>query len=166
MALVGDGKCAPAWRELVQALGLEDRVHFVGHVPHDVLALQYRAAEVFVLPSDREGMSNSLLEALASGLAVVSTDTGGASELIGSAGLIVPTGEVEPLAAAIESLVRDRSVVQRMQAEATRRARNLTWRSVADRYRELYEQAAQARQGSLDSDKRVAEVDHGKTRDG
>jgi glycosyltransferase involved in cell wall biosynthesis len=141
LTLVGDGKCAAEWRDLVRTLGLGERVHFAGHVPHDRLGRHYRAADVFVLPSDREGMSNSLLEALASGLAIVSTDTGGASELVGSSGLVVPTGEVEPLAAALESLVRDPALVQRMKAEARRRAGTLTWRSVSERYREVYQRA-------------------------
>jgi glycosyltransferase involved in cell wall biosynthesis len=141
LTLIGDGRDASRLRSLVRELGLGDRVRFLGRVPHDQLASHYRSADVFVLPSDREGMSNSLLEALASGLAVVSTDTGGASDLVGAAGLIVPAGELDRLAAALASLVRDRALVSRMREEARRRASGLGWPAVADRYRELYDRA-------------------------
>jgi glycosyltransferase involved in cell wall biosynthesis len=141
LTLIGDGRDAPKLRSLVRELGLGDRVRFLGHVPHDQLASHYGQADVFVLPSDREGMSNSLLEALASGLAVVSTHTGGAADLVGAAGLIVPTGQLDPLVVALASLVRDRALVGRMRAEARRRAGRLSWRVVADRYLELYDRA-------------------------
>jgi glycosyltransferase involved in cell wall biosynthesis len=141
LTLVGDGKCAREWRHLTRALGLDERVRFIGHVPHDELGGWYARADVFVLTSDSEGMSNSLLEAMASGLAIVSTDTGGASELVGSGGLIVPRGEVGPIASALRSLVSDPGLVLRMKREARQRALGLTWSHVADRYREVYARA-------------------------
>jgi glycosyltransferase involved in cell wall biosynthesis len=142
LTLVGDGKCAREWSALTHALGLDERVRFVGHVPHGELAPYYRDADVFVLTSDSEGMSNSLLEAMASGLAIVSTDTGGASELVGSGGWIVPTGQVGPLATALESLARDPKQVLCMKREARQRALGQTWRLVSERYREVYQQSA------------------------
>jgi glycosyltransferase involved in cell wall biosynthesis len=147
LTLIGDGRDAAKLRSLVSELGLTERTRFLGHVPHEDLPRHYRDADVFVLPSDREGMSNSLLEALASGLAVVSTDTGGAADLVGPAGLIVPTGGLEPLAAALASLARDRALVGRMRSEARRRAAGLSWGAVADRYREVYERAIAGRAG-------------------
>jgi glycosyltransferase involved in cell wall biosynthesis len=144
LTLVGEGKRDTEWRELARALEIADRVRFVGHVAHDQLGQYYRDADVFVLPSDAEGMSNSLLEAMASGLAIVATDTGGASGLVGSAGVIVPLGDGAALATALQSLVSDRESVHRMKAEARRRALTRTWRAVAQEYRNVYQQAVHA----------------------
>jgi glycosyltransferase involved in cell wall biosynthesis len=66
-----------------------------------------RAADLFVLPSAREGLSFALLEAMAHGLAVVAADAPGAPEAIGSAGVLVPAGDRPALAAALGGLARD-----------------------------------------------------------
>ena len=67
----------------------------------------YAAADIFVLPSQREGMSNALLEAMASGLAVISTTVGAAEEMIedGGRGLLVPPRDVEALRVALMRLL-------------------------------------------------------------
>jgi glycosyltransferase involved in cell wall biosynthesis len=144
LTLVGEGKRDAKWRELARDLGIADRIRFVGHVAHVNLSPYYKDADVFVLPSDAEGMSNSLLEAMASGLAIVATDTGGASGLVGSAGVIVPAGDDAAFATALQSLVSNRHAVHRMKIEARRRALTRTWRAVADEYRSVYEQAVNA----------------------
>ena len=144
LTLVGEGKRDAEWRQLAAELRLGGRVRFVGHVAHEHLHQYYGEADVFVLPSEAEGMSNSLLEAMASGLAIVATDTGGAKGLVGSAGVIVPRGDEAALAAALEALVRDRGSVRRMKAEARRLALTRTWRAVAAEYREVYERVTSA----------------------
>lgn len=82
----------------------------------------YRAADVFVLPSISEGMSNALLEAMASGLAVIATRVGAAESMIeeGISGLLIPPGDVRALAAALDRLLADGALRRDLGAAAAR----------------------------------------------
>ena len=71
------GRCAEASKRRRAAAGIADHVHFSGYVPREAIAARYADAHVFVLPSYNEGMSVATLEALAAGLPVVVTRTGG-----------------------------------------------------------------------------------------
>lgn len=138
LTLVGDGKCAQEWQSIVERRGLADRVRFVGHVTHDQINECYHNADVFVMPSDKEGMSNSLLEAMASGLAVVVTATGGAQSLVGEVGLILQDMDSDSLSVALKRLADDRTGLQRMKTMARRKAITLTWSSVTKAYLQVY----------------------------
>jgi glycosyltransferase involved in cell wall biosynthesis len=107
LALVGDG---PEWDQVrlkAQAPDLVNAVHLARNC-RDV-ATWYRAADLYVLASNNEGLSNSLLEALASGLPVASTRVSGSSVLVESraAGLVVEVGDVQGLARIVEELLDD-----------------------------------------------------------
>ena len=96
LILVGDGNQEEELKELAKGLGVSDRVVFKGYVNHDSIGEIYRNSDLFVLPSQNEGMSNALLEAMASGLPVIVTDTGGTSELLDGNGVVVPMGARGP----------------------------------------------------------------------
>ncbi len=93
-------------RELVRELTVEPYIHFVGHVPAEVLAEYMSAADVFCLASSREGWPNVVNEALACGTPVVASDVGAVPDLIPSPeyGSVVPTGDQD----ALESRVAER----------------------------------------------------------
>jgi glycosyltransferase involved in cell wall biosynthesis len=110
LAIVGDG---PDWDQVqarAQMPNLAGSVHLAGR--RSDVATWYRAADVNVIPSHLEGLSNTMIEAMASGLPVISTRVSGSSILVESpaAGLLVDVGDVEELAGAMESLLRDASV--------------------------------------------------------
>ena len=67
---------------MVRALGLDDRVHFLGPLPNDRLNVPLSAADVFVLATSYEGWANVFLEAMACGLPVVTTDVGGNAQVV------------------------------------------------------------------------------------
>jgi glycosyltransferase involved in cell wall biosynthesis len=118
LALVGDG---PDWDQVhtkARSPNLAGSVHLAGHCSD--VATWYRAADVYVIPSHREGLSNSMIEALASGLPVISTRVSGSSILLESptAGLVVAVDDVEKLAGAIENLLRDASMRTRLAGNA------------------------------------------------
>jgi glycosyltransferase involved in cell wall biosynthesis len=138
--LVGEGDDRPAIEAQVARLGLGDRVCFSGYVPREKIAEHYAAAHVFVLPSYNEGMSVALLEAMAAGLAVVVTPTGGTSELIEPEinGLVFDWGDVETLASHLRRLAQDRAVVRRMGQAARQRASEFSWDCAALRYVEIF----------------------------
>jgi glycosyltransferase involved in cell wall biosynthesis len=104
LVIAGDGPCRPELGALVARLELTDRVTFLG-VVQDVPPL-LASARLFVLPSLSEGISLTLLEAMASGLPVVATRVGGNPEVVadGTTGLLVPSGHPVALAEAIVSI--------------------------------------------------------------
>jgi teichuronic acid biosynthesis glycosyltransferase TuaC len=107
LVLVGDG---PARRAIAAAGG--DRVRFLGTLPSDLVALAYCAADLLVLPSEREGWPNVVTEALAAGLRVVATAVGGIPEILGAGpavdprlGALVPRGDDDALVAALRDVL-------------------------------------------------------------
>jgi glycosyltransferase involved in cell wall biosynthesis len=107
LEIAGNGPCLADLNRLASDLGLGDRVRFLGEV-RDIPALLARAS-LFVLPSMTEGISLTLLEAMARGLPVVATRVGGNPEVVvdGETGLLVPPQDPAGLAAAVIQLSRD-----------------------------------------------------------
>jgi glycosyltransferase involved in cell wall biosynthesis len=123
------------------------RVYFPGPVLRDTLPDLYRAADLFTLPAvhdaegNVDGLPNVILEAMASGLPVVSTAVSGIplAVLHGETGLLVPEYDPEALLHALLALLEDRAEARRMGERGRRRAEaELTWDAVAARYREGY----------------------------
>jgi glycosyltransferase involved in cell wall biosynthesis len=105
-----------------------------------------REVDILVHPSRSEGLSNSILEAMAAGRPVVATDAGGTREAVGDAGLIVPVGDADALEAALRRLIDDPDERVRVGAQARRRARDLFSVDVmVDRYVDLYGRLAHER---------------------
>ncbi len=105
--LVGDGPLDDELRQLAGTLGLRKEVKFLGQ--RDDVPRLLQAADIFVLPSKSEGMSNTLLEAMSTRLCIVATKVGGNLELVshGKTGVLVPPNDVEPLASMLEWLIED-----------------------------------------------------------
>ncbi len=139
VVIVGKGPERARLETMVEQLCLVDRVHFVGH-QQDVrpwLAI----LDVFVLPSDWEGMSNALLEAMAARLPVVATAIGGTPEVVvdGVTGLLVPPRDPGALAEAITRLLRDHDLRVRMgQAGRERVERRFSIEETVRLTEELY----------------------------
>lgn len=130
LALAGEGLLRKSLEADVAELELEDRVRFLGQVPHEHLIDWYRDGnfDIVVLPSvdlgdhEHEGIPVSLMEAMAHGIPVISTQTGGIPELIGNgAGLLVPPQNPPALADALEALIRDSSLRAQLGAAGRRR---------------------------------------------
>ncbi|HEY1091451.1 MAG TPA: glycosyltransferase [Burkholderiaceae bacterium] len=120
VAVIGDGPLLEALRALASELGLADIAWLPG--ARDDVAALLQAMNLFVLPSLNEGISNTLLEAMATGLPLLATAVGGNVELLGSEGLVGATftpGDSGTLAGMIENYIDDERLVAR-QAEAAR----------------------------------------------
>jgi glycosyltransferase involved in cell wall biosynthesis len=104
VCIVGDGSARDALAAQVEALGLSNHVVFVGNV-EDVRGW-LSVFDVFALPSYREGMSRSLLEAMAAGCAAVATNVGDAPEML-DASCLVAAGDIDGLVEAITRLLND-----------------------------------------------------------
>ena len=127
LEIIGTGPLRETLKAQVQRLGLEDRVKLLGAQPHEAVCLAYRRASVFALPcrvaadGDRDGIPNVLLEAVASGVPVVSTPVSGIPELIeaGRSGLLVEPNNPGMLADALDSMLQSPELRARL-AEAAR----------------------------------------------
>jgi glycosyltransferase involved in cell wall biosynthesis len=144
LTLAGAGDAEDRLHRLALSLGLGDSVTFTGAVPREDMPTMYRQADMFVLPSQNEGMSMALLEAMASGLPVVVTNTGGTSELVVEArhGHIVPWGDISALTEALADLVRDEHARHRMGHECRQRAMQFVWPTIVRQYLDLCERIA------------------------
>jgi glycosyltransferase involved in cell wall biosynthesis len=119
LLIVGDGPLRASLAQQADALGVADSVHFTGALAD--VRVPLAAMDVFVLPSDAEGMSNALLEAMAAGRPVVATAVGGTVEVLeGESGVLVPPRDPEALASAVLRLLSD-PVGARRLADAARR---------------------------------------------
>lgn len=145
LTLAGDG---PAWTSLVaQATrnGVLDRLKLLGWCSKEDLARIYRDADVFVLPSRDEGMSNALLEAMATGLPVICTDVPGMRDVItdGETGLIVPPEHPPALAAALTTIMADTAARAAMgRAARSHVARRFSWTRAAKNWRTILHRMA------------------------
>lgn len=109
LALVGDGPLLEPVKQQVKELGLEDCVGFLGF-RQDMKNL-YKGADLCVCPSQQEALSFFLIEAMASGLPVVATNVGGNSDIVNDQagdGLLVPYGDAEAMAGAIQRMMEDK----------------------------------------------------------
>jgi len=122
LVLVGDGELRGALQDQVARLGISARVHFAGW--RRDLAPIYRELDVVALSSDNEGTPVAIIEAFASGRAVVSTDVGGVPDLVrdGVDGILVPPRDAERLAAALTRVCGDTALRERMGAAAREHA--------------------------------------------
>ena len=144
LELVGTGDAQAANETQARELGIAERVQFVGYVPREEIARHYSAAHVFVLASYNEGMSVATLEAMAAGLPVVVTRTGGTDELVveGVNGLTFDWADVSALTAHLRRLALDRAQARRMGAASHARAMSFSWDGVTQSYLKLFERFA------------------------
>lgn len=106
LRIVGTGPQGEALQALARALGLSDRVTFLGHIPFDRLAEEYRSADIFCLPSVQEGFGIVFVEAMAACLPVVACQAAAVPEVVadGETGLLVPPFDVPALAFVLDRL--------------------------------------------------------------
>lgn len=152
---IGDGELKEELRAQVKRLNLDGHIHFLGSrsdVP-ELLA----ASDFFVLPSLWEGLPMALLEAMATGLPIVATEVSGTVQVVvpNETGILVPPGDVQRLAQAIEQLLSDPAQAQRMGAAARRRVEaEFSAQKQADEHMALYHRLLNRVSASKDSQER------------
>jgi glycosyltransferase involved in cell wall biosynthesis len=126
----------------------EAEIRFTGYADYDTVPDLYRAADVFVSPTYAEGFSNTILEAMAAGLAVVSTHSVGVSDCLrdGENGLLVQPGDVPALADALARVIEDAPLRRRLAEDGLAECRRVySWRAVGRQIMDVYAGIAQAR---------------------
>ena len=133
--LIGAGSSEDMLRQ-IPAVGMK----FTGRV--DETAPYLQAADIFVLPSESEGLSNSLLEAMSCGLAILATDVGGVRDVVtdGISGLIIPPGDQNAIENSLRRLLEDESLRNVLGQNARKRVQaDFSLGSTADKLSTLYQ---------------------------
>jgi len=141
LCLVGEGPARPELESLVRWLGVESYVTFAGHVAHSSIRDVYRASDIFCSTSRSEGFSTVCLEALACGLPIVATPTGGFREILchHDVGRLISFGAVDELAQTLAELIMHPQLRTTMGQRAREVAvREYDWRIIAQRYLSIY----------------------------
>lgn len=138
LIVIGEGHKRDDLEKLAKDLDVEGKVSFKGYIQHDELPEYYSSADVFILPSLNEGMSNTVLEALASGLPIIVTQTGGTEELVDGNGFVVDKKSPEQINNALKTYRDDQKLLE-VHGKASRNiAEDMSWKNVADQYIEIY----------------------------
>jgi glycosyltransferase involved in cell wall biosynthesis len=143
LVVIGDGPEHGALRQQVAELGVGSSVQLLGALASDQeVRAWYRRASIFCLPSIQEGFGIVFLEAMASGLPVVSTTATAIPEVVpdGRAGLLVPPRDPPALAAAMVALLRDAELQERCRAFGLEQAARFDWDRVASLFLAAAEQ--------------------------
>ena len=146
LCLYGQGKTGPELETLAQELGIRDSVRFCGHTDriHEAVA----DAEMFVLSSDYEGMSNALLECMMMGIPCISTACEGSTDVIRDhvSGLLTPVGDRKSLAEAMQTLAEDPALRERLAREGQKTAEGFRKETVVRQWEMLIEQCMKQRE--------------------
>jgi len=116
LLIIGEGPEKKNYSLLVTRYGLQDNVFLLGKLPHNELLLYLRAADIFVLNTGYEGLPHQILEAMAAGLPVITTNIGGNPEIINhnKNGLLVKYNDKEQLRAAILKLIQNQDLQRQL----------------------------------------------------
>jgi len=138
LIIVGQGDQGKKLKKLVFALGISSKVEFKDYIARHFIGEIYNNSDIFVLPSLNEGMSNAVLEAMASGLPIVLTDTGGTAELLNANGFIVPKKDPQAIAQTLQKFLEDRQLVFQMGKRSREIVEGMGWQNIAEAYYRLY----------------------------
>ena len=140
--ITGDGPQRAELESLARTLSIADRVHFLGFAADGELAARYRELDVVAVPSLPtpgwlEQFCRVAVEAMASGVPIVASDSGAIPDVVGDAGILVPPRDDNALAAAVDEALAPERWTQ-LRERGLARAPHFTWDAVATAQRELY----------------------------
>jgi len=143
MTVAGTGPDRDALERLCATLGVAGSVVFSGRLERDDMARLYRSATAVVNPSRVDNMPNSVLEAMASGVPVVSTNVGGVPFVLrdGITGLLVNAGDDAAMANALKRILDDEALVARIRGAALADVQQYAWPRVRERWTDVYARA-------------------------
>ena len=148
LVIVGDGDRRGHFEQVSRNLGLGEVVSFVGTLSRTEMVARYQDAALLVLPTRFDSYPTVIAEAMACGRPVVSTTVGGIPSLVRSEvnGLLVPPSDTMALAAAVERVLGDRALADRLGAAGREQVvSELSWEAQADRTAAVFEEACELR---------------------
>jgi glycosyltransferase involved in cell wall biosynthesis len=136
LVLAGDGSLRQQLEAQAETLGVTSRVHFLGR-RMDVAEL-LKMADIYVHPAAFEGFGIAAAEALTAGKPVVASNVPGLAQVVGDAGILVPPGDVETLAAEVRTLINSPDRRQQLSRAAVERGRQFSIETTVAAYIDLY----------------------------
>lgn len=143
LTLAGEGPERSNLEQLARQLGISERVSFAGRLPREQVASLLQSARIVLNPSTADNSPNSLIEAMAAGVPIVSTAVGGVPQLCRAnrEALLVPAGAPEPMATALLRLHRDESLRANLVHAGLQRAAEFSWPAVWPQLQHCYRAA-------------------------
>ncbi|MGA2094389.1 MAG: glycosyltransferase family 4 protein, partial [Sedimentisphaerales bacterium] len=143
LTMAGGGGLFEELKEFVERKNLNGIINLTGRIETEKMPDIYRQHDIFVTATMQEGMSNAMLEAMASGLPIITTQCEGVEELITDNGVVLEDSSAEALAGAISKLYEDKQGYRVMCSAARQRAEKFGWDRVAEQYRQLYKKVCE-----------------------
>jgi len=139
LLVLGDGPHKEELKVLAKGLGVEDRVVFMGSVEHKEIVNYYKASDLFVLNTNYEALSHTLLEVMKAGTPIITTNIGGNPEVIedGKSGLLVEYNNESQLISAVEKVFGDEWLANNMTKKAQEKLNNFNWKTAISQTIEL-----------------------------
>lgn len=134
----GDGWDFKGIKKLIADLGLTGRVHSLGFVSEETLNALYAKACLFIYPSLFEGFGLPILEAMASGCPVITSNLSSLPEVAGEAALLINPYNLDEMASAIEAICIDSSLASTLQRNGKKRAGQFSWEKCAKETAQIY----------------------------
>jgi glycosyltransferase involved in cell wall biosynthesis len=127
--------------ERVEALGVQERVRFIGYVPDEELPFWYNAADLLVFPSVYEGFGMPVVEAMACGTPVVAAESSSIPEAAGAAGLLFLPHDIAGLAERMAAVLNDAALSSSMRQKGLEQARQFSWERAGQETAAVYHRA-------------------------
>ena len=137
--IVGEGSLSSDLKKMAKTLKLKN-VKFVGRKDDKKLLSYYKRSDIFVLPSEREGMPLALLEAMAMGLPIVATNVTGSRDVVknGKNGYLVPFGNVKSFRSALLKVKSNKSTYKKLSQTSRKMADKYSWEKISGQFEKLY----------------------------
>lgn len=136
--IVGEGNLLEELKAQATELNIADRVNFLGLIAYNDMPLLYQQNHLFLLSSEHEGMSNAMLEAMASGLPIITAACEGTDELVEKNGKIIQNPTPDSFALSVIEILSDSDTYYKISDASRQKAEQLSWGASARRYLELY----------------------------
>ncbi len=140
LSIAGQGPQRLQLEEMVNDLGISGQVTFTGSLDRKAMSELYRSGDIFLNTSTTDNMPNAILEAMACGLPVVTTDAGGIPCIVkhGVTGLVVPVGDEDKVVGALLKVAREPESAREMAARARLYVQRYGWDNVKEILFEIY----------------------------
>lgn len=140
LSIAGSGEHLPVLRNLVESLGLQTEVHFTGKLNPEEIGRLYQAADIMLNPTTVDNMPNSILEALACGLPVVTTDVGGIRYIVkdNETALFIKVNNPNHMAIQVLRLIESPDLYNKLRLQGFNEVKQFAWDEVKKLWLDLY----------------------------
>ena len=144
--IAGGGPLEQQLRQIVSEKALADIICMTGRINLEQMPEIYHRHDLLISATAQEGLSNAMLEAMASGLPIVTTRCEGLDELIAGNAIIVEKSDPQLIASAIRQLTQDSRTYESMSSASRKQAELFSWSSVADKYLQCYDKILKSKE--------------------